>query len=333
MSTCVTSIQVHLKPYQNICSSQNLLAQGIKGLYRACIHLSTAACSITSATWQFSQALRLLQSPLWRLAGFCAVAALQGTFEAVLHWTGAILRLSVALAHGICLSMAVAAHLAILAAALAASLILLLMPLAAVATVGWVLYKAFMLQGATYNLAAQRFGSSLMQRWPQQLLQIRTALTTQLQHLWLSLARILPVTARAALIFCLRQLLGALDQLSVFLMPRHCLPCTICLESIPQRQMVCAEGCTHSYCKTCLAIHLQTRLENNRRDMMRCAAPGCKASFSVAQCRPALRHNRPVGSPCHLEGCLLCNSFENAMYVLQIRWITPSLVNCMKLLT
>lgn len=87
--------------------------------------------------------------------------------------------------------------------------------------------------------------------------------------------------------------------------------CAICLETVPKRQMVCVEPCSHSYCHTCVATHFQTRLETNRSDMLRCPVPGCISHFDVMQCHTALRSHKSVSRYNLTSDCMLMCSISS----------------------
>lgn len=60
-----------------------------------------------------------------------------------------------------------------------------------------------------------------------------------------------------------------------------------------KHQITRVEGCSHSYCSACVASCLQSRLDNNRQNMLQCPAQ-CTTNFTVAQCHVALQHDQPV---------------------------------------
>lgn len=216
------------------------------------------------------------------------MGALSDTYQAVLLLTDASFRFSYAVLHVTCLVAVVAAELAVLAVALPLLLLVMAVPCSAVVVAGWMLHQWLVQHGLVADRATPSFISTFRQCWRQNSSQLSRASCSRLWRFCLSLPSYLPVKARTSIAFRLKQILDTTDWLTALIIPGQCRACTICLESLPQRRMVHVEGCSHSYCKACLATHLQTRLENNRHDMLRCTAPGCTASFSVAQCDTAL---------------------------------------------
>ena len=234
-SKCALQDQVTVYESRNTDSVQSRLVQGSTGLYRACVHLSAAAWSISKATWQLTQALQILKFPLYNLATICFMAVLGGTYQAVLLLTVAISRLSYDLLQVTYLLTVVAAQLAVLAGALTLLLLLTVLPLTAVIAAGWLLYRCLAQQGLVAHRTRAPPASAFWQSRRQNLSQLSRASRNRSRRFWLSLPSCLPVAARSSMIFRLKQMLVTADRISVWILPGKRTLCTICLEGIPQR--------------------------------------------------------------------------------------------------
>ena len=77
-------------------------------------------------------------------------------------------------------------------------------------------------------------------------------------------------------------------DLLTFRLPERRSSCLICLEDIGISKMLHLEDCSHSYCKACTAMHLQTKLRDDQHDILRCPFPQCTAMFIVVQSQELL---------------------------------------------
>lgn len=81
-------------------------------------------------------------------------------------------------------------------------------------------------------------------------------------------------------------------------------PCLICLEDIAISKILHLEGCDHSYCMACTAMHLQTKLRDDQHDILCCPFPECTSVLTVVQSQALLSHDAAVITSSRLRVCV-----------------------------
>ena len=95
----------------------------------------------------------------------------------------------------------------------------------------------------------------------------------------------------SAITLCIREILLNFVSSKLF-QKRRC--CVICLQDTPISDILQLENCNHSYCKACVAMHLQVKLRDKQAHVLRCPVPGCTGAFAMQQCQDALLHDTVV---------------------------------------
>lgn len=261
------------------------LVQSISGLQAASAYVTAVIWSVAGAAWHFTQAAGLLAQHLWHLASHfsmraaAAAAALLGSAGRILNRiTVLIAQCGYALGLASALLAVIAAELAVLsfAAAILALMMALMMamPFQIARLVRRTIHRLSQSLRTIDSREAAFFWLSDCLDWCKHKLAWLARPDFTLPRQALTQLTILPYRPFASMVKPMTEapLTVEHDQ------------CTICWETVPKQQMVCVEPCSHSYCKTCVATHLQTRLENNRNDMLRCPALGCTAAQLTSIC-------------------------------------------------